>query len=111
MSEIQEIVKNLVDLRHCYYTYTYNSNIYNLEGVYNEYSLIDELINHINNKPKLSKTQWYESFEIWENFVKKDIKRLIENNQNENIEEFEDYLEEFLDRMDLIYDFAELIFK
>lgn len=102
-----EIVTSLLKLRDCSSTF-YDGP----EGVYNEYSLICELIHHINNEPKITKEIWYDYFYFWEKYVKQDVQLRIENvENNDDIYFWKDYLDDFLDRMDLIYDLAEIIFK
>jgi hypothetical protein len=76
---------------------------YGPEGIYNEYSLVNELINHLLGKPNISKEEWYIHYEFWVKFVREDIRSL-------NNSEYEEY-EKFLDRMDVIYDFAEFILR
>ncbi len=78
------------------------------EGIYNEKSLIDELINHVLNKPTICKELWYEYFLLWEKYVQTDVTDKYNTTHNEA---WFDYLENFLDRMDLIYDYSVLIFK
>lgn len=70
------------------------------EGVYNEYSLVNELINHLLGKPTINKDEWYNHYEFWLKYVR-------ENNSFNN----EWYYDIFLDRMKVIDDFAEIILK
>ena len=76
------------------------------EGVYNEYSLVNELINHLLGKPNMTKTEWYKHYKIWLEYVKDEVNSIDD-------EEYENYwltfIENYLDRMDVIYDFAEII--
>jgi hypothetical protein len=81
---------------------------YGPEGVYNEYSLVNELINHLLEKPKISKDEWYMHYEFWLKFVKEDI-RSIDDLEYE--EYWDKYIEKFLDRMEVIEAFAEIILR
>lgn len=78
------------------------------EGLYNEYSLSEELINHLLKNPIISKNKWYKKFYKWEAYVKNDI---LDNRYDNDIDYWEKYIDNFDDRMDLIFDFAEIIFK
>lgn len=94
-----EIVQSLFTLR--------NVSHDGPEGFYNEHSLIDELLNHLNEKPKMSPEDWYDNFYTWEKYVKRDVRSRFQ----ENFDYWNRYLDNFFDRMDFIHDLAELIFK
>lgn len=75
------------------------------EGLYNEFSLANELINHLIGKGTIDKDIWYDSFYIWENYVTEDI------SVNYDDDEWNEYLDLFNERMDLLYDISLLVFK
>lgn len=103
----QNLLENLIDNLKDIGKKTYKTT---KEGLYNEYSLTNELINHIQHHPVISKDEWIKHFYKWLDYVRDDIDRIMEDDDDLE-DEWMRYLETFLDRMDLIFDYAEIIFR
>ena len=90
---VNNIINSLKTIRH--------SSCDGPEGLYNEYSLVRELINHLLDIPTMTEEQWYIHFQNWERYIREEP--YYDNDDT--------WFYACIDQLDLIYDFAEIIFK